>query len=55
MRGADVRTPVIMLTGFGDEETAVECMKAGASDYIGKANLNAQRLLEQRPPGGARA
>ena len=45
LRSADVRTPVIMLTGFGDEETAVECMKSGASDYIGKANLNAQRLL----------
>ncbi|HVY37222.1 MAG TPA: ATP-binding protein [Polyangia bacterium] len=45
IRAADVRTPIIMLTGFGDEETAVECMKAGASDYIGKANLNGQRLL----------
>lgn len=44
VRGAEIRTPVIMLTGFGDEDTAVECMKAGASDYISKSNLNGQRL-----------
>ena len=33
-----------MLTGHGDEDTAVECMKAGASDYIAKAALTPQRL-----------
>ncbi len=44
LRGAEIRTPVIMLTGFGDEDTAVECMKAGASDYISKASLSGQRL-----------
>ncbi len=45
LRAGDIRTPVIMLTGFGDEETAVECMKAGAADYIGKSSLTAERLL----------
>ena len=31
--------PVIMLTGSINEETAVECMKAGASDYVLKDHL----------------
>ena len=29
--------PVVMLTGFGDEQVAVEVMKAGAFDYIVKS------------------
>jgi signal transduction histidine kinase/FixJ family two-component response regulator len=45
MRASEIRTPVVMLTGFGDEDTAVECMKAGASDYIAKSSLSANRLL----------
>ena len=36
--------PVIMLTGFGDEQTAVELMKAGASDYLPKNSLTPERL-----------
>jgi len=37
-------TPFIMLTGFGDEQTAVELMKAGAADYIPKSSLTPERL-----------
>jgi signal transduction histidine kinase len=44
IRGAGVRTPVIVLTGQGDEQTAVELMKAGAADYIGKGQLTPERL-----------
>lgn len=36
--------PFIMLTGFGDEQTAVELMKAGAADYISKNTLTPERL-----------
>lgn len=36
--------PVIMLTGVGDAQTAVELMKAGATDYIPKSLLSAERL-----------
>lgn len=31
--------PIVMLTGRGDEALAVECMKAGASDYLTKSGL----------------
>ncbi len=36
--------PVIMLTGQGDEAIAVEAMKAGATDYIGKVGLTPEIL-----------
>jgi signal transduction histidine kinase len=40
------RTPVVMLTGHGDEHTAVELMKAGATDYIAKNGLSGDRLVQ---------
>ncbi len=46
VRAAGVHTPVVMLTGHGDEQTAVELMKAGASDYIPKAALDPVRLRQ---------
>lgn len=46
MRGDGISTPVIMLTGFGDEQTAVELMKAGASDYLPKNTLTPERLAQ---------
>ena len=44
IRAAGNRTPVIALTGQGDEQTAVELMKAGAADYMGKGQLTPERL-----------
>ena len=44
IRAAGFRTPVIVLTGQGDEQTAVELMKAGAADYMGKGQLSSERL-----------
>lgn len=38
------RTPVIILTGSGNEELAAEITRAGASDYVVKSNLKPQRL-----------
>ncbi|WP_163866617.1 response regulator [Myxococcus eversor] len=39
-------SPIIVLTGQGSEQTAVELMKAGASDYISKAKLSAEHLTQ---------
>ncbi len=44
LRNAGVRLPVIVLTGQGDEEVAVELMKAGASDYLTKSKISADTL-----------
>lgn len=33
---ADYSASIIMMSGYGNEELAVECMKNGASDYISK-------------------
>ncbi|VBB05468.1 pac motif [Lucifera butyrica] len=44
IRAAGIQTPVVVLTGHGDEQTAVAMMKAGATDYLVKAKLNAATL-----------
>jgi two-component system cell cycle sensor histidine kinase/response regulator CckA len=44
LKDLDAGTPVIFLTGQGDEEVAVEAMKAGATDYLLKSKLNAESL-----------
>jgi diguanylate cyclase (GGDEF)-like protein len=44
--GSNCMTPIILLTGQGDHEIDVEAMKAGASDYLAKDEINA-RLLER--------
>jgi len=43
-RAALVETPIVMITGQGDEHIAVELMKAGATDYLSKSALNPERL-----------
>lgn len=44
LRARGVTTPIIVLTGQGDERVAVELMKAGASDYLTKEDLAPERL-----------
>jgi two-component system cell cycle sensor histidine kinase/response regulator CckA len=44
IRQRGIETPVIVLTGRGAEEVAVEAMKAGAADYLSKANLSIEAL-----------
>jgi signal transduction histidine kinase len=44
IRAAEPDLPVVIFTGRGDEEVAVEIMKAGAADYLPKASLTAERL-----------
>ncbi len=43
-RAAGVNTPIIMLTGHGDERLAVEMMRAGANDYLPKGNISPESL-----------
>jgi putative two-component system response regulator len=41
----DPHLPVVMLTAFGDAETAIKAMHAGASDYIVKPHNTAHLLM----------
>ena len=45
-RDDGIRSPFVVLTGQGDEQTAVEIMKAGASDYLPKASATPERLAQ---------
>jgi signal transduction histidine kinase len=44
IRDRNLKVPVVMLTGYGDEQMAVELMKAGATDYIPKSALSPMSL-----------
>ena len=44
VRQHGVDTAVVVLTGHGAEDVAVEAMKAGAADYLSKTNLTVESL-----------
>ncbi len=44
IRGQGIKVPLIVLTGQGNEQTAVELMKAGVSDYLPKNKLSSEAI-----------
>ena len=44
IQAAGISTPIIMLTGTGDEELAVRAIKLGAADYLVKGSMSADSL-----------
>ena len=44
LRDKGVETPIIILTGQGDEDLVAEILRAGASDYLSKNQLSADAL-----------
>lgn len=42
----NVELPIVILTGQGDEEIAVEMMKAGAADYFSKGKIEPNNLAK---------
>ena len=43
-QGCDI--PIILFTGQGDQEVAVEAMKAGATDYLTKGKLSLESVTQ---------
>jgi signal transduction histidine kinase len=46
IRAEGILSPLIVLTGQGDEQIAVDLMKAGASDYLAKSKISPGRLSQ---------
>ncbi|MGB3613744.1 MAG: response regulator, partial [Elainellaceae cyanobacterium] len=46
LRADGIETPLVILTGQGDDQVAVELIKAGASDYLSKDRLSAKTLSQ---------
>ncbi len=46
IRELNIKCPIVALTGQGDEQIAVELMKAGASDYLSKSRLAPASLAQ---------
>ena len=46
IKSLNFNIPIIVLTGQGDEEIAVEMMKAGAADYLSKDKIDSSSLAK---------
>ena len=46
IRDMNIKAPIVALTGQGDEQIAVELMKAGATDYLSKARISPASLAQ---------
>ncbi len=46
IRSHGVKVPLVVLTGQGDEQIAVELMKAGATDYLSKSRVSPETLAQ---------
>jgi signal transduction histidine kinase len=44
LRSQEIKVPLIVLTGQGDDQIAVELMKAGATDYLSKSRISPETL-----------
>ncbi len=45
-RRLNIKHPLVVLTGQGDEKIAVDLMKAGATDYLAKSQISATTLAQ---------
>ncbi|WP_104545530.1 PAS domain S-box protein [Chroococcidiopsis sp. TS-821] len=46
LRALDITVPLVVLTAQGDEQIAVQLIKAGAHDYLAKANISPENLAQ---------
>ncbi len=46
LRSLQIKVPLVVLTAQGDEQIAVELMKAGATDYLSKSRVSSETLAQ---------
>ncbi|MBE9007362.1 response regulator [Fortiea sp. LEGE XX443] len=46
LRASEIKVPLVVLTAQGDEQIAVELMKAGATDYLAKSRVSSETLAQ---------
>jgi signal transduction histidine kinase len=46
LRASEIKVPLVVLTAQGDEQIAVELMKAGATDYLPKSRVSSETLTQ---------
>ncbi|AFZ25131.1 signal transduction histidine kinase [Cylindrospermum stagnale PCC 7417] len=46
LRSSEIKVPLVILTNQGDEQVAVELMKAGATDYLSKSRVTSETLAQ---------
>ena len=44
MRQHAPATPIVVLTGMADEQTSLDCLMSGATDFLAKTDLTAHKL-----------
>lgn len=44
VRNSGVKTPIVVITAFGNEQMAVEIMRAGATDYLPKKDCTPENI-----------
>ncbi|WP_375509957.1 hybrid sensor histidine kinase/response regulator [uncultured Nostoc sp.] len=46
LRSSEIKVPLVVLTGQEDEQTAVQLLKAGATDYLSKSRISPENLAQ---------
>ncbi|MBD6618160.1 response regulator [Komarekiella sp. 'clone 1'] len=46
LRSSEIKVPLVVLTGQGDEQIAVQLIKAGATDYLSKSRISSEILAQ---------
>ncbi len=46
LRSSEIKVPLVVLTGQGDEQTTVQLLKAGATDYLSKSRISPETLAQ---------
>ncbi|MBD2560303.1 MULTISPECIES: ATP-binding response regulator [Nostoc] len=46
LRSSEIKVPLVVLTGQGDEQIALQLLKAGATDYLSKSRISPETLAQ---------